>query len=63
MTARATSPGASVTVGTEVDPAIRERLTAVYDPCCREKGISVVDMGLLHRATVDDEGRRASSCS
>ena len=56
MTARATSPGASVTVGTEVDPAIRERLTAVYDPCCREKGISVVDMGLLHRATVDDEG-------
>jgi metal-sulfur cluster biosynthetic enzyme len=40
-----------------VDPAIRERLTGVYDPCCREKGISVVDMGLLHRAHVDDAGR------
>ena len=54
MTARATSPGASVTVGTEVDPAIRERLTAVYDPCCREKGISVLDMGLVRSVRVED---------
>jgi metal-sulfur cluster biosynthetic enzyme len=28
-------------------------LSGVYDPCCREKGISVVDMGLLRSATVD----------
>lgn len=27
-------------------------LADVYDPCCREKGISVVDMGLLHRVSV-----------
>ena len=26
----------------------------MYDPCCRDKGISVVDMGLLHRAEVED---------
>jgi metal-sulfur cluster biosynthetic enzyme len=29
-------------------------LSTVYDPCCREKGISVVDMGLLRSVTVDD---------
>ena len=27
-------------------------LSAVYDPCCREKGISVVDMGLLRSVDV-----------
>ena len=27
-------------------------LSGVYDPCCREKGISVVDMGLLRSVTV-----------
>jgi len=41
---------------TLVDPAIRDRLTGVYDPCCKEKGISVVDMGLLHRAHIADSG-------
>jgi metal-sulfur cluster biosynthetic enzyme len=29
-------------------------LKDVYDPCCREKGISVVDMGLLRSVTVDE---------
>jgi metal-sulfur cluster biosynthetic enzyme len=29
-----------------------EALADVYDPCCREKGISVVDMGLLRSITV-----------
>jgi metal-sulfur cluster biosynthetic enzyme len=33
------------------DWAVRA-LAGVYDPCCREKGISVVDMGLLRSATV-----------
>ena len=32
----------------------REALSGVYDPCCREKGISVVDMGLVRSARVDD---------
>src|SRR3954468_6876961 len=27
-------------------------LSDVYDPCCREKGISVVDMGLLRSVSV-----------
>jgi metal-sulfur cluster biosynthetic enzyme len=29
-------------------------LSAVHDPCCEEKGISVVDMGLLRSVTVVD---------
>ena len=33
---------------------IREALSAVYDPCCAEKGISVVDMGLLRSVDVTD---------
>jgi metal-sulfur cluster biosynthetic enzyme len=32
----------------------RDALSEVYDPCCREKGISVVDMGLLHTVAVVD---------
>ena len=36
-----------------VDPSVAEVLRDVYDPCCREKGISVVDMGLLHRARIE----------
>ena len=35
-----------------VDPVISAALRGVYDPCCRDKGISVVDMGLLHRADI-----------
>jgi metal-sulfur cluster biosynthetic enzyme len=31
-----------------------DALADVYDPCCQEKGISVVDMGLLHRVSVSD---------
>ncbi|OLF16491.1 metal-sulfur cluster assembly factor [Actinophytocola xanthii] len=33
------------------------QLAAVFDPCCRDKGISVVDMGLVHSVSV--EGRHA----
>jgi metal-sulfur cluster biosynthetic enzyme len=29
-------------------------LSEVFDPCCREKGISVVDMGLLRSVAVTD---------
>jgi metal-sulfur cluster biosynthetic enzyme len=29
-------------------------LSGVFDPCCREKGISIVDMGLLRSVTVED---------
>ncbi len=38
----------------DVDPVITRALRGVYDPCCRDKGISVVDMGLLHRAQVEN---------
>jgi metal-sulfur cluster biosynthetic enzyme len=36
-----------------IDRSVRDVLRDVYDPCCRDKAISVVDMGLLHRATID----------
>jgi len=35
------------------DWAVRA-LSGVYDPCCREKGISVADMGLLRSVAVQD---------
>jgi metal-sulfur cluster biosynthetic enzyme len=31
----------------DVSAAVVEALRSVYDPCCREQGISVVDMGLI----------------
>ncbi|HEY3261431.1 MAG TPA: metal-sulfur cluster assembly factor [Pseudonocardiaceae bacterium] len=31
-----------------------DALSDVFDPCCREKGISVVDMGLLQSVSVRD---------
>ena len=40
-----------MTPATAPDWAVRA-LADVYDPCCREKGISVVDMGLLRSVTV-----------
>ena len=41
-----------------VDPVVTAALRDVYDPCCREKGISVVDMGLLRSVTLDDAHAR-----
>jgi metal-sulfur cluster biosynthetic enzyme len=34
---------------------IIDALRTVYDPCCREKGISVVDMGLVREVAVDGD--------
>ncbi|GII23769.1 metal-sulfur cluster assembly factor [Planosporangium mesophilum] len=34
----------------------RDALADVYDPCCQEKGISVIDMGLVRSVHVD-QGR------
>jgi metal-sulfur cluster biosynthetic enzyme len=38
----------------DVPDAYLDALRDVYDPCCREKGISVVDMGLVRSVTVHD---------
>jgi metal-sulfur cluster biosynthetic enzyme len=35
---------------------VLDRLRDVYDPCCREKGVSVVDMGLVRSITVGPTG-------
>lgn len=37
-----------------VDESVRRVLSDVFDPCCRDKGISVVDMGLVHSAEIHD---------
>jgi metal-sulfur cluster biosynthetic enzyme len=42
-----------MTSATAPEWAVRA-LSDVYDPCCREKGISVVDMGLLRSVSVRD---------
>ncbi len=36
----------------------RLALSDVFDPCCREKGISVVDMGLLRSVVVSERHAR-----
>ncbi len=36
----------------ELNGAILGALRDVYDPCCAEQGVSVVDMGLIRSATV-----------
>ena len=35
-----------------------EALASVYDPCCQEKGLSVVDMGLVRRVDLDGDQAR-----
>jgi metal-sulfur cluster biosynthetic enzyme len=42
----------------EVPEWARQALSEVFDPCCREKGISVVDMGLLRSVVVQDRHAR-----
>jgi metal-sulfur cluster biosynthetic enzyme len=37
----------------DVSAAVIEALRSVYDPCCREQGISVVDMGLIDSVSFD----------
>ena len=32
----------------------RDALAGVYDPCCQEKGISVIEMGLVRSIQVED---------
>jgi len=34
--------------------AILEALRSIYDPCCRERGISIVDMGLVRSVHADE---------
>jgi metal-sulfur cluster biosynthetic enzyme len=38
--------------------AIVEALRGVHDPCCAERGISVVDMGLVRDVAVDEDAAR-----
>jgi metal-sulfur cluster biosynthetic enzyme len=38
--------------------AVMAALSSVYDPCCQEKGLSVVDMGLVRRVDLDGDQAR-----
>jgi metal-sulfur cluster biosynthetic enzyme len=42
--------------------AVMEGLRTVYDRCCQEKGLSVVDMGLVRSVAVDSDQARSSCC-
>jgi len=45
--------GLMATSPPDVPGWVLDALSSVYDPCCQEKGISVVDMGLLQSVTVN----------
>ena len=47
-----------VEMGEHRTAAVMEALASVYDPCCQEKGLSVVDMGLVRRVELDGERPR-----
>ena len=34
-------------------PAVLEALKEVYDPCCADRGISIVDMGVVEDVRID----------
>src|SRR5579885_227094 len=34
--------------------AVMAALRACYDPCCRERGVSIVDLGLIQEVQVED---------
>lgn len=40
------------------DSDIIDALGSVYDPCCEERGISVVDMGLVRSIQIDENNVR-----
>ncbi|WP_108665602.1 metal-sulfur cluster assembly factor [Euzebya rosea] len=42
-----------------VGSAVTAALSGVIDPCCRDRGISVVDMGLVSEVHVDPDGHAA----
>jgi metal-sulfur cluster biosynthetic enzyme len=42
----------------DIQAAIMDALRAVHDPCCQEKAISVVDMGLVRSVAMDGDQAR-----
>ncbi len=46
------------TVTDDTRAAIMDALRTVYDPCCAEKEISVVDMGLIEDVVFEGDGAR-----
>jgi len=42
----------------DAQTTVMEALRGIYDPCCQEKGISVVDMGLVRSVAIDGDQAR-----
>ena len=42
----------------KIPQRVLDALADVYDPCCRDKGISVIDMGLLHDVSIANRHAR-----
>lgn len=55
---RADGSGVASTREPEVSEVILDALRTVYDPCCKEKEISVVDMGLIESVDSDREAAK-----
>jgi metal-sulfur cluster biosynthetic enzyme len=51
-----TPPAPTGAAAVPAAPDVLDALRSVYDPCCRERGISIVDMGLVRSIEVE-EGR------
>ena len=43
--------------GAVSEAAVWSCLRTVYDPCCADRGISVVDMGVADRVAIDKDGK------
>ena len=36
---------------------VMEALETCYDPCCKERGVSIVELGLIHDVRIAENGR------
>jgi len=43
--------------GAVSEAAVWSCLKSIYDPCCADRGISVVDMGVADRVVIDEAGK------
>jgi metal-sulfur cluster biosynthetic enzyme len=52
------TPHAAGAAAAAVTPGrVREALQECYDPCCRERGVNILELGLIHDVRVAENGR------
>ena len=47
---------------TDARSAVMDALKEVYDPCCADRGISIVDMGVVEDVRWTDRTLTSTSC-